>query len=77
MTVPYRIRCKKAKQLANDVGEAMVGFYAEARELFPNCLSCKHYHEISWQCMKYGGIPPPRIIVNGCKGYEDVDDIPF
>lgn len=48
--------------------------------LFQSCIVCEHFGE-NEICKKYNVRPPARIIVFGCKNFEESshidDDIPF
>lgn len=48
--------------------------------LFQSCIVCEHFGE-NEICAKYNVRPPARIIVFGCKNFEESshidDDIPF
>lgn len=46
-------------------------------DIFPSCLSCRHWDETAEICKKYSARPPAPIIANGCPEYDDFDDIPF
>ena len=37
------------------------------------CLNCDNWSQN--KCIKFKAVPPPHVIVNGCKDWED--DIPF
>ena len=50
---------------------------------FQTCITC-----INWQsyesnsgaqrkCSKFGVLPPPEVIADGCEHYQDEDNIPF
>lgn len=49
--------------------------------LFQSCLVCEHFNHETEICKAYNVRPPARIIVFGCKNYEEssnIDgDIPF
>lgn len=49
-----------------------------ARGIWHSCMNCFNWHKVkdnSKGCMKYNAMPPPEVIVVGCKSWED--DIPF
>jgi len=43
------------------------------RAIWRSCLNCDNWD--GSQCGKWRMMPPPHVIVNGCKDWED--DIPF
>lgn len=50
----------------------------DADKLKRNCASCTYAkREGSFKCQAYGVVPPLDVIMNGCEGYSDSDDIPF
>ena len=69
------IRAKLAKLLVEVIKDVTPN-----NMLFQSCIVCEHFgdNEI---CAKYNVRPPARIIVFGCKNYEESshidDDIPF
>lgn len=58
---------------------------AVRRAFWRCCLNCDHYHDGKAvvgihagkpaQCLKFGALPPPEVVVFGCDHYEEV--IPF
>jgi hypothetical protein len=45
-------------------------------KLWRSCLNCINWIEKpNIGCMKFRALPPPNVIVHGCKDWED--DIPF
>lgn len=42
------------------------------KEIWRTCLNCIHWRE---GCILFNAMPPPAIIVHGCKDHEN--DIPF
>jgi hypothetical protein len=47
---------------------------------FASCISCIHWesrHPDVGKCNKFDCVPPPRVIVDGCPEYVDVDEVPF
>ena len=47
-----------------------------ADELFKTCITCVHFTEKEF-CVRAKAKPPAFIIVCGCEGYFDNQDIPF
>lgn len=73
--VTLRKFCSQAAGRA--IGDAMVKIIEDNRDMFRSCLNCAYFTEEAQWCGQYGQHPPPRIIVYGCGGYQDRDDIPF
>lgn len=49
-----------------------------AHEIRRSCASCTYAHRSGpFKCSKYDATPPIDVIMNGCDGYSDCDDIPF
>lgn len=53
-----------------------------AANIWRSCLNCTNFHigkpapaSGATECVKYRMLPPPNIIVHGCRDWED--DIPF
>jgi hypothetical protein len=66
-----------SKNAGRAIGEAMVRIIEENREMFRSCLNCAHFNEPYRWCGQYQCYPEPRVIVYGCGGYYDKDEIPF
>jgi hypothetical protein len=45
------------------------------KAVWRSCLNCDMFSETQGKCTKFNALPPPHVIVNGCKDWED--DIPF
>lgn len=39
------------------------------------CLNCEHWDQKGQRCLHYEQVPPPRVIVTGCKNW--LATIPF
>jgi len=49
-----------------------------AHKIRRSCESCTYAKRTgSFSCSKYGVVPPLDVIIKGCDGYSDCDDIPF
>lgn len=47
---------------------------------FSTCITCLHWQSVGLdqgRCGMFNVVPPPRVIADGCKYYEDGDQIPF
>ncbi len=69
------IRAKLAQLLVEVIKDV-----TPSNMLFQSCIVCEHFQE-NEICKLYNIRPPARIIVFGCKNYEESshidDDIPF
>lgn len=45
-------------------------------DYFRTCITCLHWDKQN-TCNAYNTTPPPNVIADGCKSYEDEDEIPF
>lgn len=76
MTQPnLKLRYSTPRALRDIMQQILKG--EDGRGLLQNCLNCHHFEEAANTCHKYRQTPPARIIINGCDGYDDIDDIPF
>lgn len=50
----------------------------DADKLKRSCASCTYaVRSGPFKCAAYNTVPPIDVIMNGCDGYSDSDDIPF
>lgn len=49
----------------------------EAVHVYKNCLLCCNFREQTEICSLANQRPPARVIIEGCKMFEDKDEIPF
>ena len=62
-------------QLMNKIGKRS--------DWFATCVTCVNWQSYTAnkgdvkQCVRFGVIPPPEVIADGCEHYEDEDQIPF
>ena len=69
----------EAYQIKNDLNTVVQDWALKnADKLKRSCSSCVYARkEGSFICSKYSLVPPLNVIMNGCEGYSDCDDIPF
>lgn len=73
-----RLRSSDVYYLADRLREII-----SREDIFASCLTCTHERTLIteqgtfYRCVKYNSNPPLHILVNGCEGYEDNDEIPF
>lgn len=68
--------CYDAKNDLNKLVEEWA--LKNADKIKRSCASCTYaMREGPFRCQAYGATPPIDVIMNGCDGYSDVNDIPF
>lgn len=72
-----KFRGTEAAQVSKDIAAAVLQIAEASSTMFATCLTCRYFDEANAYCTGHQAKPPPRIIVNACDQYSDVNEAPF
>lgn len=72
-----KLRESELEHATKDIAHAVAQIARASEQMFASCLSCRYFDEANAYCTGHQAKPPPRIIVNACDQYSDVNEAPF